>query len=281
MESARLPNKEVTVVCKDCQSEFTAKSRGALRCAPCRVVVAKAAGMHPERRKPADRQFPCHGCGKPFTANRSDAKWCPNCLLAKTLAHNNRPRPEKARLPNMQRACKQCGVIYMASLRTIYCEECRRLRRNASSNRSQAKLDRSLCPKCGGQKRKNSKTCRSCNSRSNLPDKVRSGPDHPNWKGGRWLDGRGYWNVWTGPNTNEREHRALWVEANGPIPVGFDIHHINGDTQDNRLDNLECLSSAAHALAHHDVDQHRSLHLQERDAEIARLEARIRELEAD
>lgn len=37
-------------------------------------------------------------------------------------------------------------------------------------------------------------------------------------------------------------HRVVWEEANGPIPEGLDIDHINGDTRDNRLSNLRVVT---------------------------------------
>ncbi len=34
------------------------------------------------------------------------------------------------------------------------------------------------------------------------------------------------------------EHRYVWTQANGDIPDGMQIHHINGNKHDNRLENL-------------------------------------------
>ena len=41
-------------------------------------------------------------------------------------------------------------------------------------------------------------------------------------------------------------HRYVWENINGKIPFGFDIHHINNDKSDNRIENLECLPKSEH-----------------------------------
>lgn len=43
------------------------------------------------------------------------------------------------------------------------------------------------------------------------------------------------------------EHRLVYESYYGAIPDGYDIHHIDGDTYNNNIDNLECLSHSDHA----------------------------------
>ena len=42
-------------------------------------------------------------------------------------------------------------------------------------------------------------------------------------------------------------HRKVWIEANGDIPKGMHIDHINGNTLDNRLENLQCITPTQNA----------------------------------
>ncbi len=46
------------------------------------------------------------------------------------------------------------------------------------------------------------------------------------------------------------EHRVVWEEENGPIPLGHSIHHLNGNKLDNRLENLELLTRGQHSTHH-------------------------------
>jgi hypothetical protein len=41
-------------------------------------------------------------------------------------------------------------------------------------------------------------------------------------------------------------HRRMWEDARGPIPDGWDIHHLDEDKLHNTLDNFECLPKPEH-----------------------------------
>lgn len=44
--------------------------------------------------------------------------------------------------------------------------------------------------------------------------------------------------------------RKLWKKMVGPIPKGYDIHHIDHNTRNNVLENLACLSRMEHVRHH-------------------------------
>lgn len=45
-------------------------------------------------------------------------------------------------------------------------------------------------------------------------------------------------------------HRIIWEEHFGKIPKGLDVHHLNGNTIDNRIDNLALVPHAKHSRDH-------------------------------
>ena len=69
-----------------------------------------------------------------------------------------------------------------------------------------------------------------------------------NWKGGRNIH-RDYVRLRVG-NQYVKEHRHVWEQNYGKIPDGWQIHHINGDTLDNRIENLQALSNTNHQKLH-------------------------------
>lgn len=67
----------------------------------------------------------------------------------------------------------------------------------------------------------------------------------------QWYDGKkftlrnsGYLSMTTGKRP--LMHRYVYEKEVGPIPEGWDIHHINENKTDNRVENLECLPKAEH-----------------------------------
>ena len=83
------------------------------------------------------------------------------------------------------------------------------------------------------------------------------------------LTKEGYVRRWK-PDGYIYEHRYVWQQANGPIPKGHLIHHINGVKSDNRLENLACVSKQDH-----NTQTVRAIY----QRRIRELESRISELE--
>jgi hypothetical protein len=46
------------------------------------------------------------------------------------------------------------------------------------------------------------------------------------------------------------EHVLVWEAANGPLADGMQVHHINEDKLDNRLENLQAMSALDHKREH-------------------------------
>jgi uncharacterized CHY-type Zn-finger protein len=45
-------------------------------------------------------------------------------------------------------------------------------------------------------------------------------------------------------------HRIIWEQDVGPIPTGYDIHHMDGNKLNNLLENLICITKADHMRLH-------------------------------
>lgn len=88
--------------------------------------------------------------------------------------------------------------------------------------------------------------------------------EHPNWKGGRTITSHGYVLVKAPdhPDADTRgyiyEHRLVAEQKLGRrLQSDEHVHHKNGDTQDNRPENLEVHHETEHRTKHRDADSDR------------------------
>lgn len=122
------------------------------------------------------------------------------------------------------------------------------------------------CCECGGliERRKGqstssytlrktcSKKCFIIRSKRNK-NTFKPGDKHWNWNGGFYVDQRGYKRVLTGVGEYSLEHRIIAEESSGNGSTHNKVvHHKNGDTLDNRKDNLDIMTSSEHARLHWD-----------------------------
>jgi hypothetical protein len=76
--------------------------------------------------------------------------------------------------------------------------------------------------------------------------------NHKTWNEGKgkiWIDEKGYAKKSVN-NKHIRLHRLIWEQYNCKIPEGYDIHHINGNKLDNRIENLQMIRHNEHTRLH-------------------------------
>lgn len=87
---------------------------------------------------------------------------------------------------------------------------------------------------------------------------ARKGEKGSNWKGGISISSEGYRFVKKPEHerANKRgyvlEHILIYEKEHGvKVPPGYCIHHLNGNKQDNRIENLCLMSNSEHTKLHH------------------------------
>lgn len=82
------------------------------------------------------------------------------------------------------------------------------------------------------------KSC-GCYNREVVKERM-LGVNNPFWNGGVTIDKRGYRVIKHGVNRGKLEHRVIYETHYGvKLKTHQNIHHINGDKLDNRIENLE------------------------------------------
>jgi hypothetical protein len=154
--------------------------------------------------------------------------------------------------------CPVCQTQFRGVRKQVYCSpECNRKR----DHQAELKTFVRVCPRCGKErvvkqrayKSKSQTLCIACRgvvSKQTRP--AEKGERSAAWKGGRRVDVYGYVKLHIpghpfADSTNYvREHLYVVTQAYGEQYVrqnGGVVHHINGNKQDNRLDNLAVVTS--------------------------------------
>jgi hypothetical protein len=118
------------------------------------------------------------------------------------------------------------------------------------------KGEQRTCPTCGSSfharlsaiKKGEGRYCsRVCGNVS----RGRVGEENGNWKGGRFVRSDGYVSVRVG-SKYELEHRHIMEQHIGrTLKKGEQVHHLNEDKSDNRIENLELTNISEHISKYH------------------------------
>tara|TARA_R100001591_G_scaffold103956_1_gene111449 strand:- start:769 stop:1116 length:348 start_codon:yes stop_codon:yes gene_type:complete len=71
-----------------------------------------------------------------------------------------------------------------------------------------------------------------------------TGACHPSWKGGVQKPKADCAYLWTSTKTRARRPRVIYEQHHGSIPKGYVIRHIDGNKDNDHIDNLQAISRA-------------------------------------
>lgn len=85
----------------------------------------------------------------------------------------------------------------------------------------------------------------------------KQGKDHPNWKGGRPINGHGYTMLRIGKRKYKEEHREVLSKYLGrELKSNEHVHHKNRIKTDNRIENLQIVTRSEHRIIHNIGNQY-------------------------
>lgn len=216
----------------------------------------------------------CRACGVEFERHgRAPYRYCEAHRVSPAERNRQKSRAYTARKRAARSPvqCAVCGTRFLAKrsdARTCS-KECKRSEVNRHAREFEGR-NRSRCASCGKETARRSKFCRSCGAKD--AGLRRRGENNYAWKGGR-AQSKGYVYLLVDPehikgHRYRAEHLVVWESANGLLPQGWVVHHINGIKDDNRLENLQALPRKRHGEVHEQT-------IQQLLARIAGLEAQL------
>jgi hypothetical protein len=146
----------------------------------------------------------------------------------------------------MSKLCEVCGTEF-TKRRPNSCQRCYFKKRH--EERYQNKLRK--CKSCDNEFYLGHKTfCETC--KDNI---LKCDPHHRIYFGRKFYKAiNGYWVC--SRKLLPWAHRWVWINEKGEIPNGYDIHHIDGNKDNNSIENLEKITRSEHQQRHWDQGDH-------------------------